>query len=434
MKTSLNTLDGLKRSLTVELPVATFKQKTDQVLQKMASQVSIDGFRKGKVPVSIMRKQFGARANSDAVNEIVNDTLFDALSEVKITPASRPDITEINTESEETFTYTVAFEVYPEVKVTDFSTLKVEQAEVEITQADEDKTLKGLTEQAVEYKAVKRKSKQGDQVTIDFKGMLDGEVFEGGVASDFKLILGKGSMIKGFEEGLLGVASGDSTTLDLTFPKAYHAPKLADKAVVFEIKIKEVSEPVMPELDAKFSVKFGAKDMDTLKINMRKQMDVKAANRLNNQNKDVLFSVLLEANNFDVPQASINQEAQNLLQEMQQRLQQQGMPSQGNNMPASTFNPEAERRVKLGLLINQIATDNKIEATKEQLDAKLAEMAESYGENSQKMLDYYNADPSRMSTIELMVVEKMVQDLILKEAKVTIKKVAFEEITQTQAQ
>jgi trigger factor len=153
-------------------------------------------------------------------------------------------------------------------------------------------------------------------------------------------------------------------------------------------------------------------------------MGVEVANRLDNQNKDALFGVLLEANSFDVPQASIDQEAKSLLQEMQQRLQQQGMPSQ-DNMPASTFNPEAERRVKLGLLINQIATDNKIEATKAQLDTKLAEMAESYGENSQKMLDYYNADPSRMTSIELMVVEKMVQDLILKDAEVMIKKVTL---------
>ncbi|CAB9538537.1 Cell division trigger factor (EC 5.2.1.8) [uncultured Gammaproteobacteria bacterium] len=431
MKTSLQTLDGLKRSLTVELPVDAFKQKTDQALQKMASQVNIDGFRKGKVPISIMRKQFGARASSDAVNEIVNDTLFDALSEVKITPASRPDITKIDTEDEKAFTYTVTFEVYPEIKVTDFSKLKVEQAEVKITQSDEDKTLTRLTEQAIEYKAVKRKSKKDDQVIIDFKGMLDGKVFEGGVASDFKMVLGKGSMIKGFEEGLKGFASSDSTTLDLTFPKEYHAPQLAGKAVVFEVEIKEVAEPVTPELDDKFAAKFGEKDMDALKASMRKQMGVEVANRLDNQNKDALFGVLLEANSFDVPQASIDQEAKSLLQEMQQRLQQQGMPSQ-DNMPASTFNPEAERRVKLGLLINQIATDNKIEATKAQLDTKLAEMAESYGENSQKMLDYYNADPSRMTSVELMVVEKMVQDLILKDAEVMIKKVTFEETTQAQ--
>lgn len=424
MKTSLKTLDGLKRTLTVELTAEIFKQKTDKVLKNIAIKAQIDGFRKGKVPMSILRKQFGAQASSDAVNEVVNDTLMDALTEAKVTPASRPNITKIDAENEKTFSYTVEFEVYPEIKVADFSKLKVEQAEAKITKADEDKTLKSLTEQAIEYKVVKRKSKKSDQVMIDFKGMLNGEVFEGGVASDFKMVLGKGSMIEGFEEGIKGIAAGGSTTLDLTFPKKYHAPQLAGKAVVFEVEMKEVAEPTEPKLDDKFATRFGEKDMDALKASMKKQMGVEVTNRLANQNKDALFGVLLEANSFDVPQASIDQEAEVLLQDMQQRMQQQGMPSQGD-MLASTFNPEAERRVRLGLLVNQIANDNKIEATKEQLDAKLTEMAESYGEQKQQMLDYYNADPSRMTSIESMVVEEMVQDLILKDAKVTTKKINF---------
>lgn len=432
MKTSLETLDGLKRALTVELAADIFKQKIDKMLKNIATKTQIDGFRKGKVPMSILRKQFGSQASSDAVNEVVNDTLMDALTDAKITPASRPNITKIDTENEKTFSYTVEFEVYPEIKVADFSKLKVEQAEAKITKADEDKTLKSLVEQAIEYKAVKRPSKKADQVIIDFKGMLDGKVFEGGVANDFKMILGKGSMIKGFEEGVEGIAAGDSITLDLTFPKKYHAPQLAGKAVVFEVEMKEVAEPKKPELNDKFAAKFGEKNMDALKVSIKKQMGVEMTNRLANQNKDALFGVLLGANSFAVPQASIDEEANTLLQDMQQRMQQQGMPSQGD-MPASTFNPEAERRVKLGLLINQIAVDNKIEATKSQLDAKLAEMAKSHGEQAQQILDYYNADPSRMTSIELMVVEEMAQDLILKDAKVTTKKTTFEEITQAQA-
>ncbi|MDC9715342.1 MAG: trigger factor [Gammaproteobacteria bacterium] len=431
MKTSLETLDGLKRSLTVELPIEAFKITTDKILKKMASQVNIDGFRKGKVPMSIMRKQFGNHANSDAVNELVDDTLLDALTEVKVTPASRPSITKIDAEGEKDFSYTVEFEVYPEIKVADFSKLKVEQTQVEITKADEERTLKGLTEQSTEYKAVKRKSSDGDQVTIDFKGMIDGEVFEGGVAKDFKIILGKGSMIAGFEDGLKGIAAGKSTSLDLTFPKDYHAPQLAGKAVVFEVEVTEVGEPTAPKLDDEFAKKFGEKDMDALQESMKKQMRVEVDNRLTNQNKDDLFSALLAANDFEVPQESINNEAQSLLQETKQRLQQQGMPAQ-DNMPAATFNPEAERRVKLGLLVNQISSENKFNASKEQIDEKLQEMAQTYGENSQQMLDYYNADPARLATIELIVVEQMVQDLILKSAKVTVNKKDFQAVTQQQ--
>ncbi|SFV86202.1 Cell division trigger factor [hydrothermal vent metagenome] len=432
MKTSVKTLDGLKRSLTVELAADIFKQKTDTVLKGIATKAHIDGFRKGKVPMNILRKQFGAQASSDAVNDVVNDTLVGALADAKMNPASRPNITKIDTENEKVFSYTVEFEVYPEIKIADFSKVKAEQLEAKITKADEDETLKGLTAQATEFKSVERASKDGDQVIIDFKGMLDGEVFEGGVAADFKIVLGKGSMIAGFEDGLIGIATGDSTTLDLTFPKEYHAPQLAGKAVVFEIDMKEVAAPTAPKLDDKFAEKFGEKTMDGLRKSMSEQMDVELKGRLANQNKDALFGALLEVNDFEVPQASVDQEAEVLLQDMQQRMQQQGMNSQGD-MPASTFNLEATRRVKLGLLVNQIATEHKIEATKEQLDAKLAEMAASYGEQAQQMIDYYNADPSRMTSIESMVVEEMVQEVILKEAKITKKQTTFKEVTQAQA-
>ena len=428
MKTSLETLDGLKRSLTVELPIEIFRQKTDAILRKMASQVNIDGFRKGKVPLSILRQKFGDHAGSDAVNEIVNDTLVDALSDAKVTPAARPSITKIDSKDVNEFSYTVEFEVFPEIDVADFSKLEVEQIEVEITEEDEQRTLQGLIDQATEYKPVKRKSKQDDQVTIDFKGIIDGKEFEGGEAKDFKMVLGKGSMIEGFEAGLTDVAAGKSTTLELTFPENYHAPQLAGKDVTFEIEVKEVGSPKAPKLDKSFAERFGEKDMESLKASMKEQMRVEIDNRLAGQNKDTLFNALLDANDFTVPQASIDNEAQSLMQEMQERLQQQGMPMQ-DDMPASTFNPEAERRVKLGLLVNQISSDNKFNASKEQIDEKLQEMAQQYGENAQQMLDYYNGDPSRLATIELLVVEKMVQDLILESAKVTVKNKKFQEVT-----
>lgn len=433
MKTSLETLKGLERALTVELAADLFKQKTDEVLKDIATKAQIDGFRKGKVPMVILRKQFSAQAGSDAVNNIVNDTLIDALKDAKVNPASRPSITAIDTENEKTFSYTVTFEVYPEIKVADFSTVKVEQLEAEITTADEDKTLKGLADSKTEFKAVKRKSKDGDQVTIDFKGSLNGEIFEGGVATDFKMVLGKGSMIAGFEDGLQGIAAGDSTTLDLTFPQEYHAPQLAGKAVVFEVDMKEVAAPTAPALDDKFAEKFGEKTMDGLRKSMSKQMGVELKTRLANQNKDALFSALLAVNEFEVPQVSIEQEAEVLAQDMRQHMQQRGTESQ-NNISAFPFYPEATRRVQLGLLVNQISAENKIEATKEQLDAKLTEMAASYGEQAQQMIDYYNADPTRMTSIESIVVEEMVQELILKSAEVTVKKTTFEAVTQQQAQ
>ena len=276
---------------------------------------------------------------------------------------------------------------------------------------------------------MQRKSKVGDQITIDFKGMIDGKTFDGGTATDFKMILGKGSMIKGFEEALVGVVAKQNIDLDLTFPKQYHAPKLAGKNVIFEVKVKTVASPKTPELDDKFAKKFGEKNMHALKQSTKERMQIELDKRLNNQNKERLFNALLKANDFIAPQISINNEAQNLKQELEQRLQQQGMPTQGD-IDVASFNSQAERRVKLGLLVGKIASDNKLSAKKEQINAKINEMAKIYDEDSQQLLDYYNADPARLATIELMLVEQMVQDLILASANVTIKQETFEEVTK----
>jgi trigger factor len=429
MKTSLETLEGLKRSLTVDLSIDIFKQKVDKILKKMASQMSIDGFRKGKVPMAMVQKRFGENANSDAINEIVNETLVDALAEAKVTPAGRPNISKIDSKDETNFSYTVEFEVFPEIKAVDFSKMDVEQIEVEITQADEDKTLEGLKEQLTEFKSVKRKSKEGDRISMDFTGKIDGKIFEGGDAKDFKIILGKGAMIAGFEEGLTDVEAGKTVQLDLNFPADYQAKNLAGKPVSFEITINEVGASKVPKLDEKFAQKFGEKDVDSLLVSMKEQMRVEVDNRLEHLNKDALFNALALASDFEVPQGSIDAEAKNLLAEMQERMQQQGTPPQGE-MPASLFNEEAEKRVKLGLLVGQIAAENKFNASLEQVDARIQEMSQTYGENAQQMVDYYNQDPSRKSSIELIVVEKMVQDFILEKANIKSIQKKFSDIAQ----
>ncbi len=427
MRTSLKTLEGLKKSLTVYFPIEMFSQKMDKILQKMATEVTIDGFRKGKVPISILRQKFGENARSDVSNEIVNETLVDALAKVKITPAARPVISKIDLKDGGDFSYTVEFETYPQIQTSDFTKLTIEQIKVAITPKDEEKALKELISESTEYKLIKRKSRIHDQISIDFKGTIDGKEFDGGKADDFKLVLGKGSMIKGFEEGLINMNAGSKTILNLTFPKDYHVVQLAGKAVVFEVSVKAVFEPKVPKLDAKFAQKFGEKDIQSLEQNIQKRMRSEIDSRLANQNKQAVFDALLAAHDFEVPQASIDNEAQNLLKDAQARLQQQNIPVK-DNLSVATFNDEAHRRVRLGLLINQIASEHKISASKEQINAKLAEMAQTYGENSQQMIDYYNQDPNRLSTIELLVVEKMVENIILEKAKIVTKNRKFQEL------
>lgn len=431
MKTSLKNLEELRRELIVELPIKDFMQKVDSILHKMAKDAKIDGFRKGKVPIEMLRKRFEANAKKDATNEIISETLGKALTQEKIEPAHQPSLSKID-ETDSSFIYTINFEIFPVIELGAFEDLEVEKAQVKITKEDEDQTLNDLKQQATEYKAVKRKSKIADELVIDFTGFIDGEKFDGGQAENFKLVLGKGSMIAGFEDGLIGFSKDDNAKLELVFPEKYHAKNLAGKPVVFDIKIKEVNAPQAPKEGKALAEKFGEKDMDSLREGIKKQINTEVENRLHNVNKSALFDALIKANDFTVPNYSIAQESENLKKEMEQRMQQQGMDSKGGNFEAKMFEDEAKRRVKLGLVIGKIASDNKISASKEQVDAKLQETSQQYGENAQKMIDYYQSNPQMMQSIELLVVEKMVADFVLEKAKITLIDKTFTELTQQQ--
>ena len=431
MKTSLTTLEGLKRSLKVELPVETFNQKTEQIIKGLATKVRIDGFRKGKIPANILRQRFGASAKSDAATEMVSETLEDALKDADGVPAAQPSLTNIDTENSESLIYTIEFEVYPEIKLNSLSSLKIEQVTSKVTEEDEERALQDLQDRSTEYKSVKRKSKEGDRLVIDFEGLMDGEPFEGGAAEGFEIILGRGAMIEGFEQGLIDVASGKNVEVNAAFPEDYHVENLAGREALFKVKVNEVGSPIELKRDDEFAKKFGEKDFETMKSRMSSQMKLELDSRLVQQNKDTAFSALLEANDFEVPEGSVSSEALRLQQDMESRMEQQGMPSKGK-LPAEMFNEEATRRVKLGLLINKIATDSEITAEKDLVDAKLKEISLQYGESAQQMIDWYNTDPSRLANIESIVVEDLVAKHIADKAKVTSTEKNFLEIMNTQ--
>ena len=431
MKTSLNTLDGLKRSLTVELPVETFNDKTEKIIKSLATKVRIDGFRKGKIAANILRQRFGASAKSDAATEMVSETLEDALKDADVVPAAQPSLTNVDTENSESLIYTIEFEVYPEIKVNTLSSLKIDQVTSKVTEEDEERALQDLQDRSTEYKSVKRKSKEGDRLVIDFEGLMDGESFEGGAAEGFEIVSGRGTMIDGFEKGLIDIAPGKTVEVNATFPEDYHVENLAGREAVFKVKVNEVGSPIELKRDDEFAKKFGEKDFETMKTRMTSQMKMELESRLVQQNKDTAFSALLEANDFEVPEGSVSSEALRLQQDMESRMEQQGMPSKGK-LPVEMFNEEAARRVKLGLLINKIATDSEITAEKDLVDAKLNEMSLQYGESAQQMIDWYNTDPSRLANIESIVVEDLVAKHIADEAKVTSTEKNFLEIMNTQ--
>ena len=431
MKTSLTTLEGLKRSLTVELPVDIFNERTEKIIKGLAGKVRVDGFRKGKIPPAVLKQRFGGSAKSDAATEIVGETLADALTDADVSPATQPSLTNIDTENADSLIYTLEFEVYPEIKVNALSKLTIDQVSSQVTEEDEERALQDLQDRSTEYKTVKRKSKDGDRLIIDFEGLLDGESFEGGAAEGFEIVLGKGTMIEGFEKGLIDVASGKTVEVNATFPEDYHVENLAGREAVFKVKVNEIGSPIELKRDDEFAKKYGEKDFETMKSRMTNQMKLELDSRLVQQNKDTAFSALLEANDFEVPEGSISSEAEKLQQDMESRMEQQGMPSKGK-LPAEMFNEEAARRVKLGLLINKIATDSEITAEKDLVDAKLNEMSLQYGESAQQMIDWYNTDPSRLANIESIVVEDLVAKHVAEKAKVTTTDKTFLEIMNTQ--
>jgi len=431
MKTSLSTLEGLKRSLRVELPIDTFNQKTDKILQSLAKKARIDGFRKGKIPATILRQRFGASAKADATNEVVSETLEEALTDADVSPAAQPSLTTVDTESSDNFIYTIEFEVYPEVSVAPLSSLNIDQISATVSDEDEERALQDLQDRATEYKNVKRQSRSGDRLIIDFEGLLDGESFEGGAAEGFEIILGRGAMIEGFEQGLIDVAAGKTVEVKATFPEDYHVENLAGREAIFKVKVKEVGSPKEMKRDDEFAKKYGENDFETMKGRMSKQMQMELTSRVIQQNKDAAFTALLTANNFEVPEGSVSAEAMKLQQDMEARMEQQGMPSKGN-FPEAMFQEEASRRVKLGLLINKIANDSEIKPEKEQVDAKLKEMSMQYGESAQQMIDWYNSDPSRLGSIESIVVEELVAKHVALEAKVNVNEKTFQEIMSPQ--
>ena len=427
MKTSLNTLEGLKRSLVVELPIDTFNEKTNKIMQNLAKQARVDGFRKGKVPATVLRQRFGANAKADATNEIVTETLPEALADAKISPATQPSLTKVESEDSDNFTYTIEFEVFPEISVSSLAGLTIDQISAKVTEEDQEKSLQDLQDRATEYKSVKRKSKEGDRLIIDFEGLLEGESFEGGAAEGFEIILGRGAMIDGFEQGLIDVASGKELEIKATFPEDYHVENLAGREAIFKVKVNEVGSPKQLKLDDELANKYGEKDFETMKSRIANQMQIELASRVEQQNKGTTFTALLEANSFEVPEASIDAEANNMLKDMESRMEQQGIPS-NNKMSNDLFREEATRRVKLGLLVNKIAKDYEIKPEKEQVDAKLKEISMSYGESAPQMIEWYNSDPSRLENIESIVVEQLVVEHITSEAKVNIKEKTFQEI------
>lgn len=433
MQVSVETTSPIERVLTISVPAARVDEKVNSEVAKTAKTIRIDGFRKGKVPVSVVKKRYGQGIRIDAVEQIMRDAYVEALQKESIQPAGAPSIEPKNLAEGADLEFVIKVEVYPEITLADNSAIKVERIISEVTDADVDTMLETLRKQNAEWTSVERESADGDQVTIDFVGYLGDEAFEGGAAQGHKLVLGSNTMIPGFESGILGAKAGEERTISVTFPEDYQAENLKGKEASFKITVSEVAEQVLPELNDAFVEKFGLEEatLDALRAEVRKNMDRELNQAVKSKLKNALFEGLSSINEVEVPSALIDQEVDGLRKQAGQQFGGQGFDV--SQLPAELFQDEAKKRAKLGLLISEIIKSNEMKVDDERVYAFLEEMAQAYQE-PQQVIDFYLKNKEQLSQVQSAVLEEQVVDKLLESAQVTEVTLGYEDAIKPKAQ
>jgi len=438
MQVTSEAVSGVARRLNVSVPTSRINEQFEARLKRTAKTVKINGFRQGKVPVNVVRREYGAGIYQEVVNDIIRDTVFEAIQQEKINAVGMPNIDKVENK-DDALVYEATVEVYPEVEVKALDTLTVERKTSEIQDKDVDQMIENLQKQRQTWVETKGMAKKDMQVTFDFEGTIDGEKFEGGSATDFKLVLGSGRMIPGFEDGIIGMKKGEEKVIDVTFPEDYQAENLAGKAAQFKITVKQVEKAKLPELDAEFLQTFGVSEeegIDKLKADVRKNMEREVRNGLRNQVKQAAFDALVEANEVEVPSAMVAQEIDRQRQQMIQQFTQQfgGANAQTfdkSMLPDELFKEQAEKSVKLGVLVSKVLADAKLEVDPARVEAYIEDMASSY-EDPTEVIEYFKNDKQQRAQIEAVVLEDQVVDYILAAAQVSETEVSYEDLLKEQ--
>ncbi len=434
MQVSVEATGGLERRMTVNVDEEQIASAVDDRLKNMTHTVKLKGFRKGKVPFKVVKQHYGKQVRDEVVGEVVQSTFYEAVSQEKLQPAGNPNFDDLKNEPGQGLAYTATFEIYPDVELAPMAEQTVEKPVAEIGEADIDKMIETIRKQNVSWQPVEREAKEGDRLTLDFKGMVDGEAFEGGSGEGMQVELGAGRMIPGFEDGLMGAKAGEDRTLNVTFPDNYHVEALAGKAAVFETHINSVEEAVLPEVDAEFAKQLGVAsgDLSEMRDEVRANMQRELDERLRAKLKDAVIETLLAANPIDVPKSLVENEERTLLQQMLQNLASQGMQQQDlSGLNPEMFKEQAEKRVTLGLIMSEIVKANDLKVEPEQVKARIQEIAAPY-EQPEEVVKWYQSDRQRLSEIESLVFEDQVIDWVVDQAKVVEKPVSFDEIMTTE--
>lgn len=428
MQVSVESGEGLEKRLLVDLPAERVDGEVDKKLAELSQHVRLDGFRPGKVPMRVVKQRFGAQVRQDVYGELIQATFYEAAGEQKLMPAGEPSIELRDAAEEGGLGYTATFEVLPEVVLGDLSGQTVVKPVAEVSDADVDEMIEKLRKQRTVWNDVERAAQDGDTLHIDFKGMVDGEVFDGGTAENVPLQLGSGSMIDGFESGLLGANAGDERTVEVSFPEDYRAEHLAGKDATFDIKVLRVAESALPEIDEEFVKAFGVDDgtEEGLRTDVRKNMEAELDQKLSGLVKDNVMTAIREATPLDVPAAMVQQEAERMKQQALSDMQQRGQQS-AVDLPASIFEEQAKTRVHLGMIVAELIKTQEMKASDDELRATIATFAQSY-EDPQEVVDHYMNDANQRASIENLVLENKVVDWVLEQVTVAEENRTFSEL------
>lgn len=432
MAVVVETLEKLERKMLLSMPVASIQSEVTARLKKLARTVKMDGFRPGKVPMNVVAQRYGYNVQYEVMNDKVGEAFANAANEAKLRVAGQPKINEKEGAPEGELTFEAVFEVYPEVKIGDLATAEVEKVTTEVSDAAIDKTVDILRKQRRTFsqRPQDAAAQDGDRVTVDFEGKIDGEPFDGGKAEDFQFILGDGQMLKEFEEAARGMKAGESKTFPLAFPADYHGKDVAGKTADFMVTVKKIEAAHLPEVNEALAKSLGIEEasVDGLRADIKKNLDREVKFRLLARNKTAVMDALVAKAELDLPNASVQAEMQRLLEGARADLKQRGIKDADKvSIPEDVFRPQAERRVRLGLVVAELVRSNNLQATMDQLKAHIQELAASY-EKPAEVERWYFSDNNRLAEVEAIVLENNVTDFVLSKAKVSEKAVSFDEL------
>ncbi len=448
MATAVETLDKLERRITITVPLADVQAEVEKRLKIRARTAKAPGFRPGKVPMKMVAQQYGYQVETEVLNDKVGRAFSDAASENNLKVAGYPKIEPKSGEgvAEGLVAFDATFEVYPEVKVGELSQVEVEKVTSQVTEGEIDKTIDILRKQRVHYHTkgeqgahgdggADQSAQNGDRVTVDFVGKIDGVEFQGGKAEDYPFVLGEGRMLPEFENAAIGLKVGESRTFPLSFPADYHGKDVAGKTAEFTITMKKIEWAHLPEVDAEFAKSLGIADGDMQKMreDIKVNLEREVSSRVKSKTKDSVMNALIKVTELEVPKALVDQDVQRLIEMARQDMAQRGMKVNDMPFPPELFTAQAERRVRLGLILAEVVKANKLEATPEQVKAQVEEFAQSY-EDPQQVIKFYYSDRRRLAEVEALVLEENVVNYVLGKSKVTEKPVAFDELMGNTAQ